>query len=423
MHRSIMTGLTVACLLTGEAAAQYPYYRGGYAGAGLLGGIVGGILQSMPAPSQQPALAQQPPPPGQVTQPTATPDTRIQQQTATEHQRPAAEASAKAGQRQRAATDAKTRQHQAEVKAQADAKASTDAADRKNREIANKLRADPSLVSALGPDQHDISALIAAKDTQNVVRNLRGDPLFVAAPTACLPFGGLATQSDSPDMRFFTSVTAAIEQQGGLGTHGTSLMVTACDPSELGHYDLLIFSAAQVANGPAEILSPLVAVLSSRQFVHFGTFTATDFAASEQARLTANRAEEARKHAEREADRVSFKLRDPATIAAIYTDVPATVVCVMTADVAGVRDLLKRGDSPLAGLVTEASVIREVPSADAIFIAMKRHDCAAAIASAGMLQDVVAALVRDGVDVDIHNATINRDQLVQTTPLSRQATK
>ncbi len=307
------------------------------------------------------------------------------------------------------------------MKGQADAKASTDAAERKNHEIANKLRADPSLVSALGTDQGDISALVAAKDTQNIVRNLKGDPVFVSLPTACLPFGGLATQPDSPNMRFLTSVTAAIEQQGGLGNHAPSLIVTACDPSDLSHYDLLIFSAGQVANGPTEVLSSLVDVLRTRQFVRFGTFTAADFAAGERAKIETGRAEEARKQAERAADRAGLQSRDPATISAIYTDVPAAVVCLATADAAGVRDLLKRGTSPLAGLVTEVSVIREVPSADAIFIAMKRHDCAAAIAPAGMLQDVVAALVRDGVDVDIHKASIDHDQLVQGTPPSRQA--
>jgi hypothetical protein len=419
MHRPIVIGLAVVCLLIGEANAQYPYNRGGDGGAGVIGGILGGILHSMPTQQPvQPGDAAQSPQAGHLAQPVAQPDPRAQQQIETEHQRAAADAEAKVRQRQQAETDARVRHHQAELKADADAKAKADAEQRKDREIANKLRVDPALLALLGSDQRDISVLIVAKDTQTIVRNLKGDPIFQSAPTACLPFGGLATQPGSPAMRFLANVTADIEQRGGLVTNGTSLIATACDPADLDRYDLVIFSAGQVAGGATEILSPLVDALRNRQFVSFGTFTVAEFDAREHAKIATTQAEEARKAAAREVVRSAFQSRDPATISAIYTESPAAVVCLAASEAEGVRYLLKRNGSPLAGLVTETSVLREVPSADAIFIAMKKHDCGAAIAPAGMLKDVVAGLTRDGVNVDVHPGTIDHDQLAQWKTLA-----
>jgi hypothetical protein len=57
--------------------------------------------------------------------------------------------------------------------------------------------------------------------------------------------------------------------------------------------------------------------------------------------------------------------------------------------------------------------MREVESPDAIFIAIKRSNCAAAIAPSGPLREVVAALERDKVDVAVHSGTISALRLSQ----------
>ena len=73
--------------------------------------------------------------------------------------------------------------------------------------------------------------------------------------------------------------------------------------------------------------------------------------------------------------------------------------------------LIKRPQSPFAGLVTKASVIRQFSSPNDIFIAMKRRDCLAAVAPAGVLKTVMGALVRDGVDIEVEAGTISDEEV------------
>ena len=407
-HRLGLIGLTVACLAAGQAQAQYPSYQPNP--AAIVGGILGGILRSVPLP--QPAPGYVPPEqPGHVQQAAPPPNPQAQQQIQEERRQAAAAAEEKAKQRQPAEAAAKAR-HQ-------DAKAKADAEEHRIREAAKKLRADPALVAALGANPRDITALIVGKDTQAVIRNLKGDPAFQLAPMACFPFGGLTTQPGSPEMRFLSGVMADIAQKGGLP--GASIIPRVCDLSDIGRYDLVIFSSDQVATGSSEILSTLVAALGSRQLVAFGTFPVANFDAGENAKVAAAHAEEARKAAQRQTARSSFQARDPAVISAIHLDSPATVVCLMTSpDAKGVRYLLKRSNSPFAGLVNGNSAILEVPTADAVFIALKKRDCVAAVAPAGALKDVVAALTRDNVMTEVDGGTLDSGTLANWKVLAAQ---
>ena len=305
---------------------------------------------------------------------------------------------------------------QADAKAKVEAKARADALERRTREAAAKLRGDPALVAVLGADKRDVTALIVGKDTRNVVRNMQGDPAFQQKTSACLPFGGIASEPGTPESRFLADAKAAIERKGG-----AAIGMTLCDPAELGRYDLVIFSAEQVATGSAGALSAVIHALKTRQFVSYTTFTTAAFDAEEQARNAAAQAEEARKAAAREAAEADFQARDASAVSAIYATSPAPVVCLIaTTDVDGLRYLLKRPDSPFADVVAASSAIRELASADAIFIAFKTHGCAAAVAPAGVLQPVVAALHRDGVDIQLHAATIAGDRLAGWKDLSAQ---
>ena len=411
-----LTGLAVVCLTAGGAQAQYP----NNGPPPFVGQFLNGILRAIPAqPSQQGYAPQQSQPqPGYVQQAAPPPNPQAQQQIDEERRQGAAAAAEKVKQRQQAEADALAKQHQADLKAQADVRAKANADERKNQAAAKKLRADPALVAVLGSNPRDITALIVGKDTQGVIRDLKGKPVFQTPPIACFPFGGLTTEPGSPEMRFLAEVMADIVQQGGLP--GASITPRVCDPPDLGRYDLVIFSAGQVARGPTDGLSVLVNALGSQRLVGFGTFAVADFDARQNARVAAAQAEAARKAAERQAAIDSFRTRDPAVVSAIYLQSRATVVCLMATDAEGVRYVLKRSDSPFAGLVNANSAIRAVPTADAMFIALKKHDCAAAIGPAGALQDVVAALTRDGIAVEIESGIFDPDKLANWKVLAEQ---
>jgi hypothetical protein len=92
----------------------------------------------------------------------------------------------------------------------------------------------------------------------------------------------------------------------------------------------------------------------------------------------------------------------------------------MTSDPEGVRYMLKRSDSPFASLVNATGAILVVPTPDAIFIALKKHSCVAAIAPAGALKDVVAALTRDSIMVEIDGGGLEPDRLENWKVLAEQ---
>jgi len=368
-------------------------------------------IQQMQQQQQQQQLLQQQQQYQQQQQQQLLLQQQQQQQDQDARQRAQAEA------RGKAEADAKARQQQADIdrqKAQADAKARADAQERRNRDAVNKLRADPALVAVLGADKRDVTALIVGKDTQHVVRNMQGDPVFQQNASACLPFGGIASDPSTPEWHFLASVKAAIERKGS-----APIVMTACDPADIGRYDLVVFSAGQVANSSLSALSAVIDALRTRQFVTYATFTMANFEAEERAKVAAAQAEQARQAAARDGARSGFQERDPSVVSAIYDVSPAPVVCLIaTTDVDGLRYLLKRQDSPFTGMVTADSAIRELASADAIFIAFKRHECDAAIAPAGMLKPMVAAFTRDGVAFEVHTGTIDSDRLAQWRDLS-----
>jgi outer membrane biosynthesis protein TonB len=422
MRRLVFFGLTMACLAAGDAQAQYPNQYQNDAPPPFVGQFLNGILRSIPAqPPQTEASPQQAQPQqGYVQQPSPQPNPKGQQQIEEEHRQAAAAAEERVKRRQQAEADARAKLHQADLKAMAEAKAKASAEARKNREAIAKLRAAPALVAALGSDPQDITALIVGKDTSTVIRDLDGKPAFQSAPVvACFPFGGLTTQPGSSEMRFLSDVMADIAKKGGLS--GATVIPKVCDPSDIRHYDLVIFSSGQVAAADSpEVLSALVNALVSGRFVTFGTFTVADFDAKEDARIAAAQATQAKKEAERQEAIENFEARDPALISAIYFQSPATVVCLMAPDAEGVRYLFTRGDSPFAGLVDKSTAVIGADSANGIFIAMKKHVCFAAVAPAGALKKIVAAFARENVPVQISGGYITNEQLANWKILKEQ---
>jgi hypothetical protein len=167
-----------------------------------------------------------------------------------------------------------------------------------------------------------------------------------------------------------------------------------------------------LTSGTAEILAPLVDLIRKRQTVLFATYTFAEFQSEAAAKLAAARAEEARKSAARQALLASFQTRDPSIISAFHIASPAPVVCILSSpDADGLRYLLKRRASPFAAVITPTSVVRDFPTADAIFIALKRRDCVAAVAPAGTLKEVMAGLVRDGIETEVDDGEIGADLL------------
>ena len=194
----------------------------------------------------------------------------------------------------------------------------------------------------LGTDGQDITVLIVGADTPNVIRNLKGDPVFQNGATACLPFG-----MNGLDQKFLATVKKQIEQKGGLVS--TSLLLTSCNPADLAGYEVVIFSRSQVAGGTVEILEPLANALRSRQFVTLGTYAIADFRAAEIAKADAERQAKMQEEAARLDALKSFQTRDPSVVSVIHTEAPAGLVCIAASpDPEGVRYLLKRTDSPFA---------------------------------------------------------------------------
>jgi hypothetical protein len=393
-----------------QVKAQPPY---GTPGAGAVVGGVLGILGGMVQQQQQQQLLQQ----QQQQQQQQT--IQRQQLIEADRQRAAAaaqaEAQEQARQRQQAAADARARQQQAAAKTAADAKAKADADERRHLEAANKLRADPVFATILGTDGQDITVLIVGADTPNVIRNLKGDPVFQNGATACLPFG-----MNGLDQKFLATVKKRIEQKGGLGS--TSLLLTSCNPADLAGYEVMIFSRSQVAGGTVEILDPLANALRSRQFVTLGTYAIADSHTAEIAKAEAERQAKIQDEAAREDALKSFNARDASVVSVIHTEAPASLVCLAASpDPEGVRYILKRTGSPFARTITANSVIRDpVAGGDAIFLAFKRHECTAAVGPAGILRDVMAGLIRDGFKIQVDAGVITTDQLASWKVMSAQ---
>jgi flagellar biosynthesis GTPase FlhF len=434
MRRILLSGVALSILFAGAPPPAQARNNGVGIGIGVVGalGVLGALAaqaQANQAAAQQQQLQQQQQQQYYLQQQQAA---QAQQQIAQERQREAAEAQERVQQRQQAEIDAKARQHAAEVKAaakvQADAIAlakqqqavqeaqtrQMQAADAKAiaeaAALAAKLRADPAFTAVVGPDSRDITVLVVGQDTANVVRNLNGDPTFQNGANACLPFGGITADQNSIQWRFLMDVQKQVEHKGGLAN--ASLVLTECEPVDFAKADLIVFSHDQLANGPAGVLGPLLDLIRSHNFVVFGTYTIAGFQAAEDAKASAERDEQVHQKAVREAALTSFQTRDPAVVSAIHLDKPSAIVCVLSSgDPDGLSYLIKRPKSPFAGLVTPATVIRQFSSPNDIFIAMKRRDCLAAVAPAGVLKTVMAALVRDGVAIEVEGGTISDEEL------------
>jgi len=153
------------------------------AGAAFIGAVMGAIIGHLatqpPQTVQPPAYAPQP---AQQPANVYPPDPRVQQQIDEERQRAAADAADRVKHRQQADADAKAKQQQATLKAQVAAKAKADADDRARQGATTKLRTDPVLLSVLGADPRDVTALVVGKDTANVIRNMVAIQFFNRRP-------------------------------------------------------------------------------------------------------------------------------------------------------------------------------------------------------------------------------------------------
>jgi hypothetical protein len=118
--------------------------------------------------------------------------------------------------------------------------------------IAKLSKADKNAIEDLkntlqqfGSDQ-DIIVMIAAHDTQRVVRDLSGSPQFVRPAQGCFPFKFMKPDPSTPQGRFLSEVLEGVRKKGG----GTVTM-NSCTAKNFGQYDLLVFSPDQM--DPAEI--------------------------------------------------------------------------------------------------------------------------------------------------------------------------
>jgi multidrug efflux pump subunit AcrA (membrane-fusion protein) len=192
--------------LTINAQAQPPFPRGNPNSGAIVGGVLG-IIGEMARQQQQQQLLQQQQQQQQLFQQQAI---QRQQQIEADRQRAAAAAQSEAAQRQadiqaanqqrqQAAAAQKQREQQAAAKAAVDAKAKADTEEKLHLDAGNKLRADPVFATILGTDGQDITVLIVGTDTPNVIRNLKGEPVFQNSATACLPFGINGLKPAVPD--------------------------------------------------------------------------------------------------------------------------------------------------------------------------------------------------------------------------------
>jgi hypothetical protein len=87
----------------------------------------------------------------------------------------------------------------------------------------------------------DITVLIVAHDTQDITRNLAGDPQFSKPANVCFPFKTMSTDLSTPEGRFYAYVSDKVKRKGG-----GSITSNQCDLKNFGQFDILAFSLDQL---------------------------------------------------------------------------------------------------------------------------------------------------------------------------------
>jgi hypothetical protein len=179
-----------------------------------------------------------------------------------------------------------------------------------------------------GSDQ-DIIVLIAAHDTQHVVRDLSGTPQFLRPAQGCFPFKFMDQDKSTPEGRYLKEVIEGAEKKGS-----GKVKMSPCTSKNFGQYDLLVFSLDQMdpAANPAiraENIQPIVDAVTQGSFMQYGeAYTKTEFEADAQARADVIAKDEERRLRGMADAKREFKARDGADISAIYLKSPATNICV-----------------------------------------------------------------------------------------------
>jgi hypothetical protein len=376
--RSIFLFVAVGfILLTGtqSSLAQYPNYPN------VFNSIIGNIMRQAPPPSYRPAPAYQPTTPNpQPYQPPRPQAYQPQNQYYQEQDHPSSKRAAPAsGPTTSPTTSTLT-------------KAEKDAIESVKKEMIQKGLID-------GPQ--DITVLIVAHDSQDITRNLAGDPQFAKSASVCFPFKQMDTDLSTPEGRFLSYVEEKIKRKGNGG-----LMPNQCNDKNFGQFDILIFSLEQLNVEYNTAIKPNIAkgVLAAYNDGAFKKFDEiyrrSDFEAENQKRLDAIAADEQRRAQEKQKAEDDFKARDGDAISAIFLKTSGGAACIGGGSDSHMPDLVKRSDSPFVDLIAKAAGTHQISDANALFIALKKHDCFAAIGPTKDLRELAAALNRDNVGFD-----------------------
>jgi len=258
-------------------------------------------------------------------------------------------------------------------------------------------------------NDQDISVVIVSHDTQRVTRNIAGDPQFAGQVEGCYPFGPLSMDSSLPEGRFYLDVKAKIEKKGS-----GRVDIGKCTAKNFGQYDLLVFSASQLdpevnQNIKMEDIRPITAAVI--QAIKDGTYlkfaepySRATYEAEVQVRKDAIVEDEVKRKADKAAAQNDFDKRDGADLSALYMKLPPGTTCLV-ADAP--TEQLYQPDSKFAELGTRQNQFRILGDANAIFLALKRHECSAVIGTTAMLRDdLIKPLKRDGVAFEYDANTI-----------------
>jgi cell shape-determining protein MreC len=319
---------------------------------------------------------------------------------AREKARAEAEVRAKAEQETRAVA-------QAEAQQRADAaRTQKEEEDRQVRvELVNALVVDGRLGSALG----DITVLVAARDTPHVIRNLSGDPMFVKPAAICFPFDRAPNlDTSTPDGRFLLATIDKIMKKGGNRVNPGN-----CTLGGFGSFDLLVFSRKQIefTDLPTERIKAIIAAIREDAFVKFDIYLHSEYLAEAETRREKIDDDERLRARERTLAKENFRSREDQDVSAIYTKSPAPTVCLVGATDTGLTTLLTSEDSPYLDVVPKASTIQDTSAASAIFLALKTHDCLAAVGPTKILREVITGLDRDGILFEYHPKSIPVSQV------------
>jgi chemotaxis protein histidine kinase CheA len=335
---------------------------------------------------------------------------------ARKREKDAALAAAREKERQDDEAKAKAAQ-EAQAKVEEEARRQAEEEKEKQQAALQKIRNQQILtlvgMSALGSGKEDITVLLAAHDTGRVVRNLEGDPVFVRAATVCFPFGALSVDTSTDGGRFTLDTLEKVKKKGGGG-----IIPVDCTPENFGQADLIVFSRNQLEEPelPPPAMKPVVDAIAQGAFIKFGIYAHATYIDEVEKRRQELEDQDQKRVAERKQFKEELMKRDENDISAIYVKVPALSICVNDASNGRLAQLLKGAKSPFSDLIageTGQEQWRYTAGPDAIFLALKAHDCLAAIATTKVLRKVMQGLERDGILYDADGGSLRAAALTQ----------